>query len=125
MQPESMETGMAFFFVLMFFGLAVMMVASGLVFSRLLAPHRPGRLKDVPYECGELPVGRAWIQYNVGYYLFGLLFLIFDVEAAFLYPWAVAFRELGMVGFVEMAIFLFVLLLGLAYAWKKGVLEWV
>lgn len=116
---------MAFFFVLLFFGLGIMMVAGGLITSWLVAPRRPGRLKDAPYECGELPVGRAWVQYNVGYYLFGLLFLVFDVEAAFLYPWAAAFRELGLVGFIEMGIFLLVLVLGLIYAWKKGVLEWV
>ena len=116
---------MDYFLILLFVGLSASMVAGGLVFSRLIAPHRPGGLKDIPYECGEQPVGPAWIQFNVGYYLFGLLFLVFDVEAAFLYPWAVAFRDVGWVGLVEVGIFLLVLIAGLAYAWRKGALEWV
>ena len=116
---------MEYFFILLFAGLGAAFVLGGLGTSYLLAPHRPGAIKNTPYECGEQPIGRAWIQFNVGYYLFGLLFLVFDVEAAFLYPWAVAFRDMGLAGFLEMAVFLLVLLLGLAYTWKKGVLEWV
>lgn len=116
---------MDYFFVLLFVGLSAGFVLGGLGFSRLLAPHNPGAIKNSPYECGEQPIGQAWIQFNVGYYLFGLLFLVFDVEAAFLYPWAVAFRSMGITGFVETLIFLAVLILGLLYAWKKGALEWV
>lgn len=101
------------------------MVAGGLIFSNLIAPRRPGGIKNTPYECGEIPIGQAWIQYNVGYYLFGLLFLVFDVESAFLMAWAVAFRHVGLVGFVEIVIFLAVLIVGLIYAWRKGALEWV
>jgi NADH:ubiquinone oxidoreductase subunit 3 (subunit A) len=113
------------FYVFTFVCLAACMVGGGLVFSLLVAPHRPGAIKNTPYECGEQPIGQAWVQFNVGYYLFGLMFLVFDVEAAFLYPWAVAFRQLGAVGLVEAGLFILVLLVGLAYAWKKGVLEWV
>lgn len=116
---------MNYFFVLLFVGLAAFFVAAGLGASRLLAPHNPGRVKNKIYECGEIPVGSAWIQFNVGYYLFGLLFLVFDVEAAFLYPWAVAFRHVGVAGFIEAGIFILILILGLVYAWRKGALEWV
>jgi NADH-quinone oxidoreductase subunit A len=119
------EAMMEYFFVLLFAGLAAGFVLGGLAFSYLLAPHRPGPIKNSPYECGEQPIGQSWIQFNVGYYLFGLLFLVFDVEAAFLYPWAAAFRETGLAGLLEVLIFLVVLVVGLAYAWKKGALEWV
>src|SRR5512146_7315 len=113
---------MDYFFVLMLAGMSAAMVGGGLVFSFLIAPHRPSGIKNSPYECGEPPIGQAWVQFNVGYYLFGLLFLVFDVEAAFLYPWAVAFREVGLAGLIEVGIFLLVLIVGLAYAWKKGAL---
>jgi NADH:ubiquinone oxidoreductase subunit 3 (subunit A) len=116
---------MEYFFILLFLILSVAFVLGGLGTSLLIAPHRPGRIKNTPYECGEQPIGRAWIQFNVGYYLFGLLFLVFDVEAAFLYPWAVTLREVGVAGLIEAGIFLAILVVGLAYAWKKGVLEWV
>ena len=116
---------MEYFFILLFIGLSAVFVGGGLLFSYLIAPHRPNKLKDLPYECGETPVGQAWVQFNVGYYLFALLFLIFDVEAAFLYPWAVVLRKVGAAGLIEIGIFLVVLILGLVYAWKKGVLEWV
>lgn len=116
---------MDYFFVLLFAGLAVLFVLGGLILSHLIGPHRPNRIKTTPYECGEVPLGSAWIQFNVGYYLFALLFLIFDVEAAFLYPWAVILRVVGFPGLIEVGIFLLVLILGLVYAWKKGALEWV
>jgi len=116
---------MEYIFILAMIVMAAAMVIGGLVAARLLAPHRPGGLKDIPYECGEQPIGQAWIQFNVGYYLFGLLFLVFDVEAALMYPWAVVFRSVGLAGLIEMGIFVLVLILGLVYAWRKGVLEWV
>ena len=116
---------MEYFFILVFLCLSAAFVAGGLIASRLVAPHRPGDVKNAPYECGEQPIGRAWIQFNVGYYLFALLFLVFDVEAAFLYPWAVIVREVGIVGLLEVGIFLIVLIAGLVYAWKKGALEWL
>ena len=116
---------MSYFFILLFAGLSAVFVVGGLLFSYLIAPHRPAKLKNSPYECGEKPVGQAWIQFNVGYYLVALLFVIFDVEAAFLYPWAVVLRKVGMAGLIEAGIFVLVLILGLIYAWRKGALEWV
>jgi len=116
---------MDYFFVLILAGMAAAMLVGGLAFSFLIAPHHPGGIKNTPYECGEPTIGQGWVQFNVGYYLFGLLFLVFDVEAAFLYPWAVAFHTLGFMALLEMGIFLLVLVLGLVYAWKKGALEWV
>lgn len=116
---------MDYLFVLLFAGMAVTMVAGGLLVSRFIAPHRPGKVKGEPYECGEQTVGRSWVHFNVGYYLFALLFLVFDVEAAFLFPWAVVFREVGLIGFIEVGVFIAILSLALVYAWKKGVLEWV
>ncbi len=91
----------------------------------LLRPHRPGKVKLQSYECGEPSIGSSWIQYNVGYYIFALIFVIFDVEVVFLFPWAVAFRKLGLFALVEMFIFLAILIFGLVYAWKKGALRWV
>lgn len=123
---------MEYVFILLFVGVTVGLVAGGLIASHLVAPHRPGLVKNSPYECGEQPIGQAWVQFNVGYYLFGLLFLVFDVEAAFLYPWATIFQgvsqadpSMGLVLLGEVGIFLLVLIVGLAYAWKKGALEWV
>lgn len=116
---------MDYFFVLLFMALAACFVLGGLAVAHLLAPRHPSAIKYQPYECGQPPIGPAWIQFNVGYYLIGLLFLVFDVEAAFLYPWAVVFREVGLIGLLEVGVFLLVLILGLAYAWRKGALEWV
>ena len=96
--------------------------------TRLIRSHRPGVSKGLAYECGEPPSGEAWVQYNVRYYLYAMLFVIFDVESAYLIPWAAQFRNLvGQLGWLmvfEMGTFLAILLLALVYAWKKGVLEW-
>ncbi len=91
---------------------------------RLLAPRLPGDLKSSTYECGELPVGEPWVRFRVEYYVFALIFVIFDVEAALLFPWASVIRRLGLAGLLEMALFLAILVLGLAYAWRKGALRW-
>ncbi|OQW95809.1 MAG: NADH-quinone oxidoreductase subunit A [Beggiatoa sp. IS2] len=116
---------MDYFLVLLLTGLAVTLVGGGLFVSYLLAPRHAVGAKHEPYECGEKTIGPSWVHFNVGYYLFGLLFLVFDVEAAFLFPWAVVFREVGLVGLVEASLFVFVLIIGLIYAWRNGVLEWV
>lgn len=116
---------MDYFFVLSVIGLAAVFVLGGLGVSFLVAPHRPGARKNDPYECGEKTIGPAWIQFNVGYYLFALLFLVFDVEAVFLYPWALVIKECGIAGLIEVFIFIGALIAGLAYAWRKGALEWV
>lgn len=106
--------------------LVVGFVASVLVLARLIAPsRRSSREKGRVYETGEARVTDPWHPFPVRYYVFALLFLIFDVEAAFLFPWAVIYRSLGLYGFVEMVIFVLILAVGLAYAWKKGALEWV
>lgn len=101
-----------------------LIVGTLLFLNRLLAPRRREDLKGVSYECGMLPLPGAWAQYHVRYYLYAILFLIFEVEAVFIFPWAVVLDALGEFGFVEMMIFLAVLGFGLAYAWRKGVLEW-
>lgn len=106
--------------------LVVGFVATTLVLARLIAPSsRSSSVKGQIYETGEVTVTDPWRPFPVRYYVFALLFLIFDVEAAFLYPWAVIYRSLGLYGFVEMVIFVLILGVGLAYAWKKGALKWV
>ncbi len=91
----------------------------------LLAPRMSLPQKTLTYESGVIPFGQAWAQFNVRYYLFALVFVVFDVEVIYLYPWAVVFRSLGAFAFYEMLIFIGILLIGLAYAWRKGALEWV
>ena len=78
-----------------------------------------------PVDCGEEPEGSAWLQFNIRFYVIALIFLIFDVEVIFLFPWAVVYKEMGLLAFIEMGIFLFILIIGLAYVWKKGDLDWV
>ena len=101
-----------------------------LLASMIFRPHKPSVNKLNTYECGEVPIGPAWLQFRVGYYIYALIFLIFDVEAVFIFPWAAGLlgfsknRALAMLGLVDMVIFVGVLAVGLAYAWKKGVLEW-
>ena len=104
--------------------IGVAVIAVNLALAWFLAPRRREALKGVTYECGMLPMGQWWSQFHVRYYLFAILFVIFDVEAVFLFPWAAVLRQVGTPAFVEMMIFLAILLFGLAYAWKKGVLEW-
>ncbi|MBN4065752.1 NADH-quinone oxidoreductase subunit A [Candidatus Amoebophilus asiaticus] len=111
--------------IILFFIVGVFLVGMGMLASYLLAPTSKNVQKAEPYECGVETIGKTWIQYKVGYYLFALLFLIFDVEIIFIYPWAVVYREVGMVAFVEILIFFVILGLGLLYAWKKGALRWV
>lgn len=111
------------FFV--YISVGVLFVLGSFAASFFLAPHKPSEKKLSTYECGEETVGGSWIQYNVRYYLIGLAFVIFDVEVIFLVPWALTLKSLGLFAFVEMVIFLFILFLGLAYAWRKGALEWI
>jgi NADH-quinone oxidoreductase subunit A len=92
--------------------------------ARLIAPHRPTRSKLTTYECGIDPVGEGWSQSQVRYYVYGFLFVIFDVESVFLFPWAKVFQGLGYQAVVEMAIFIGILAVGLLHAWRKGVLKW-
>jgi NADH-quinone oxidoreductase subunit A len=99
-------------------------IAVNLAISRLLQPRHSTAIKLSTYECGELPVGQSWIQFNNRFYVIALVFLIFDVEIAFLFPWAVVFKELGLFAFIEAIVFIAILLVGLAYVWRKGDLEW-
>jgi len=114
-----------YIYILLFFGIGVAFVASAFVVSWILRPKHPqDAVKLSPYECGEVVKGTSRVQFNVRYYLFALIFVIFDVEVLFVVPWAVVFRDLGMLAYIEMLIFIFILTLGLVYAWKKGALEW-
>ncbi len=111
--------------VAIFGGAAVGMVALMLGAGRLVRPTRPQPAKYLNYECGVDPVGAGWSQSHVRYYIFALLFVMFDVEAVFIFPWAVRLEAFDVFGLVEMAIFIVILALGLVYAWRKGVLRWV
>ena len=104
--------------------MGVVYVLGGFFVSRLIAPEYPGPVKNTAYECGELPLGPAWTRFNVGYYIFALLFLIFDVEVIFLFPWAVVLKEMGWRALAEGGLFLLVLVFGLVFAWRKGYLVW-
>lgn len=115
---------MDFFYVSFVMLAAVLFVLLQFGLSWLVAPHMPGGSKDLPYECGELPLGAAWTRFNVGYYVFALLFLIFEVEAVFLYPWAIVLKEVGLLALVEGAVFLVILVFGFVFAWRKGYLVW-
>jgi NADH:ubiquinone oxidoreductase subunit 3 (subunit A) len=108
-----------------FFALAVALPIVMISIARWLGPREPNALKDAPYECGEIPVGRPWIRYRAAYYVFALVFVVFDIEAAFIFPWTVVFRRLGVAGLIEMAIFVAVLAIGLIYVWRRGLLRWV
>ena len=117
--------GMLYLYAGIFMLLITGFVATTLVLARLLSPGRRSGTKNQIYETGETTVTDPWRPFPVRYYVCALLFLIFDVEAAFLYPWAVIYRDLGLYGFVEMVIFVLILTVGLVYAWKKGALKWV
>ena len=95
------------------------------VLWKVIRPERASEEKTTTYECGEEPVGNAWIQFNIRFYVFALIFLVFDVEAVFLLPWAVVFRELGALAYVEGLVFIGILVVALAYVWRKGDLAWV
>ncbi len=109
-----------------FLAMAAMVLVGGtLSLSRIIRPRNPNREKLEAYESGVDPVGTVWAQSQIRYYIFALLFVMFDVEAVFLFPWALRLEEFGVFGLIEMGIFVFILLLGLVYAWRKGVLRWV
>jgi len=107
------------------FGLAALVVPLlPIVLARFIAPKRPGTVKRQPYECGMEVEGDAWVKFRIQYYLFAILFVIFDVEALFLFPWAVVFKQAGPAGLWAIGIFIGVLMLGWVYAWQEGALEW-
>lgn len=111
---------------------AGIMLVAGFVFvivatiaANILAPHRATKEKLQTYESGETPIGQAWVQYPLGFYIFALLFVAFDVDIVFIISWAIIFKPLGLFGFVEILFFIVVLALGLVYAWRKGVTRWI
>ena len=110
--------------IIVFLIAGVVMIAGANLLSNLISPKSDNPQKREPYESGMVTKGPTWVQFKVGYYLFAILFLIFDVEVAFLVPWAVVFQDIGGVAFFEILIFLVILGIGLLYAWKKGALRW-
>jgi NADH:ubiquinone oxidoreductase subunit 3 (subunit A) len=96
----------------------------GLAVAWLLRPKKPNPLKNSTYECGMETIGSTWVQFKAQYYLYALIFVVFDVEAVFIFPWAVAYNRLGLYALVEMVLFVAILVGGLLYAWRKGALEW-
>ena len=113
-----------YFSVLVLMGIALAMAVGFVFLSQALGPKTYNPVKYSVYECGVDPITPAAVRVSVKFYLVALLFILFDLESAFIYPWAVVFRELGLFGFIEMAVFIGILLAGLVYAWKKGALEW-
>ena len=111
--------------VAMFGAIGVLLAALLLAISALVRPNRPNADKSKVYESGVDPIGDGWSQSQIRYYVFALLFVIFDVETVFIFPWALGLETYSVFGLVEMGIFVAILLLGLVYAWRKGVLKWV
>ena len=105
--------------------LGIILVAVPLIIQWLIAPSKKTKEKLETYECGEESEGSAWLQFNIRFYVIALIFLIFDVEVVFLFPWAVVFKEMGLLALIEMGIFLLILVVGLAYVWVKEDLNWV
>ncbi len=117
--------GEQWLYIGVFLVLAPVFPALALIIPRLIAPRKPNRIKQQTYECGIETVGDTWVQFKVQYYIFALVFLVFDVEIVFLYPWAVAFNILPLFAVFEGVLFILILVGGLLYAWRKGALEWM
>jgi NADH-quinone oxidoreductase subunit A len=111
--------------ILTFIILAVVFVIAGLLTAKILSPKNPTQEKRTTYECGESPFGDSWIKFNIRFYVIALVFIIFDVEVVFLFPWAVVFQKMGMLAFLEMLTFLLILGVGFVYIWARGDLEWI
>lgn len=109
-------------YIAIFTVIAVGFTAVPLVLSGALRPKHPNPIKDSTYECGMETIGPSWVQYNAGFYIFALVFVVFDVETVFLYPWAVVYGQLGLFAFAEMLVFIGILAVGLLYAWRKRAL---
>ena len=112
--------------VAIFIVLAIILLIAPLVIQSLISPrfNKGGDNLEI-YECGELPEGSAWVQFNIRFYIIALIFIIFDVEVVFLFPWAVVFKDIGLLAFIEVMIFLSILIVGFIYVWMKGDLDWV
>jgi NADH:ubiquinone oxidoreductase subunit 3 (subunit A) len=112
-------------FIGVFLIIAPILPMLALLIPRLIAPRKPNPLKTDTYECGIETVGETWVQFRVQYYIYALVFLVFDVELVFLFPWAAAFNQLPLFAVLEGILFVIILVAGLLYAWRKGALEWV
>ena len=120
------QFGRAGFLLIFALAFPLIPILASVLFGLLkIRPKRPDPIKSATYECGVETEGDAWGQFNVRYYVFALLFVVFDVEAVFLYPWAVAFRQLGLFAFVEAVLFIAILVVGYVYAWRRKALEWL
>jgi len=111
--------------ILTFIILAIVFVIAGILTAKIISPKNPTMEKLSTYECGENPVGSPWVKFNIRFYVIALVFIIFDLEVVFLFPWAVVFKSMGMIAFVQMFVFLVILGLGFIYLWARGDLEWV
>ena len=121
---ETSSYGYHYLFLGLFLLFALVFPVLPIIAARFVAPRKPSTSKNAEYECGLEAKGESWIQFRVQYYIFALIFVIFDIETAFIYPWAVAFKQLGLFAFGEMILFIAILGFGLVYAWKKQALEW-
>jgi NADH-quinone oxidoreductase subunit A len=110
--------------ILIFMGIGVAIAMLPLIINRIIGPYKPNAEKQSPFECGFPAFEDARLPFDVRYYLVALLFIIFDLETAFLFPWAVAIRNIGWFGFISMMVFLAILIVGFIFEWKKGALEW-
>ena len=113
-----------YFAILIYFAIAVFFAIFAIVASYLLGQRKPSAIKQAPYECGATTVGSSFRRVPVKYYIIAMLFLLFDIEVVFLYPWAVVFKEFKFFAFISMAVFIGILLIAYIYIWKKGALEW-
>lgn len=113
-----------YLFIGIFLIIAILFPLIPLALARLIAPKKPNPIKSSSYECGVESKGDSWIQFKAQYYIYALIFVIFDIEVIFIYPWAVAYRQMGLFAFIEMLVFLGILIFGLVYAWRKNILEW-
>jgi NADH:ubiquinone oxidoreductase subunit 3 (subunit A) len=113
-----------YLFIAIFFLITLAVPIIGLVLAWALRPKKPNSVKSSTYECGMETIGDTWVQFKAQYYLYALIFVVFDVEVAFLFPWAIAYNKLGLYALLEMVIFIAILFGGLLYAWRKGALEW-
>jgi len=109
----------------LFLIVGIIVPAAALILSRLLAPRKPNPIKQSTYECGIETVGENWVQFKAQYYIFALVFLIFDVETVFLFPWAITLKQLPLFAVLEGVLFILILVAGLVYAWRKGALDWM
>jgi NADH:ubiquinone oxidoreductase subunit 3 (subunit A) len=121
----SSPANVAYLYAAILFGAGFLFVMLTMTLANLIAPHKITKEKLQPYESGETPIGSAWVQYPLGFYIFALLFVAFDVDIVFIIAWAIIFKQLSFFGFFEILFFIVVLALGLAYAWRKGVIRWI